>query len=115
MTKEEMKDYVGKGLEASKNALKKGAEASKSMLDKAGKAAVKFGDESVLRIEIKQLESQIKKDTALLGNAVSKAFLEDSKDSVSKEDEEIRLILDRIRQAKSEIAEKEGELKIQNG
>lgn len=115
MTKEEMKDYVGKGLEASKNALKKGAEASKSMLDKAGKAAVKFGDESVLRIEIKQLESQIKKDTALLGNVVSKAFLEDSKDCVSKEDEEIRLILDRIRQTKSEIAEKEGELKIQKG
>lgn len=112
MTKEEMKDYVGKGLEASKNALKKGAEASKNALDKAGKAAVKFGDESVLRIEIKQLESQIKKDTAELGKAVSKAFLEDSKDSVSKEDEEIRAVLDRIQKAKSEISEKEGELKI---
>ena len=112
MTKEEIKGYVDKGLEASKNALKKGAEASKNALDKAGKAAVKFGDESVLRIEIKQLESQIKKDTAELGAAVSKAFISDSKETVSKDDEEIRVILDRIRQAQSEISEREGELKL---
>lgn len=112
MTKEEIKGYVDKGLEASKNALKKGAEASKSALDKAGKAAVKFGDESVLRIEIKQLESQIKKDTAELGAVVSKAFISDSKETVSKDDEEIRVILDRIRQAQSEISEREGELKL---
>lgn len=112
MTKDEIKGYVDKGLEASKNALKKGAEVSKSALDKAGKAAVKFGDESVLRIEIKQLESEIKKDTAELGKVVGKAFLDEQKDSVSKDDEEIRVILDRITQAKTEISEKEGELKL---
>lgn len=112
MTKEELKGFVGKGLEASKNALKKGAEASKTALGKAGKAAVKFGDESVLRIEIKQLESQIKKDTLELGNAALKAFIEDAKETVSKDDDEIRVILDRIRQAQSEISEREDELKI---
>lgn len=112
MTKDEIKGYVDKGLEASKNALKKGAEVSKSALDKAGKAAVKFGDESVLRIEIKQLESEIKKSTLELGKTAAKAFLEDSKASISSDDDEIRVILDRIRQAKTEISEREGELKL---
>lgn len=112
MTKEEIKNYVGKGLEASKKVLKKGAETSKNALDAAGKAAVKFGDESVLKIEIKQLENQIKKDTAELGKTALKFFLDDEKESISASDDEIRIILDRIRQAKSEIAEKEGELKL---
>lgn len=112
MTKDELKDLVDKGLVASKNALKKGAEVSKSALDKAGKAAVKFGDESVLRIEIKQLEAQIKKDTAELGTLAVKLFLDENRDTVSKDEDDVSAVLNRILQARRDISEREGELKL---
>jgi len=111
MTKDELKEYLGRGIQASKKALKKGAEVSKNAIDKAGKAAAKFGDESVLKIEIHQLESDLKKEKILLGESLYKSFVLESKESVSRNDSEISDILKRIEKIRAEISGKEDELK----
>lgn len=100
MTKEELKSYVDKGLSASKDAL-----------DKAGKAVSKFGDESILKIEIQQLKSQIKKETSALGEYVLNAFETESKESVAASEEKVIEILNKIKGARKEIEEREEKLK----
>ena len=110
MTKEELKTYLDRGIEKSKELFKKGSEVSRDALDKAGKAAQKFGDESVLKIEIKQLESQIKKDKASIGEYVYKSFSEEKKDSVTKDDDELKFLLEKIQQAEEEIKAKKEQL-----
>ncbi len=111
MTKDELKEYFGKGIQASKKALKKGAEVSKNAIDRAGKAAAKFGDESVLKIEIHKLENDLKKEKILLGESLYKSFVLESKESVSRNDGEISDILKRIGKIRSEISDREDELK----
>ena len=104
MTKDDLKEYLNKGLAASKGAI-----------DKAGKAVSKFGDESILKIEIQQLKSQIKKDKASIGELVCKAFLEDGADSFSAGDEAVVKILDSIRQAQADIKDREERLAADKG
>lgn len=99
MTKEELKEYVSKGVAASKEAL-----------DKAGKAVSKFGDESILKIEIQQFKSQIKKDKNSLGELAFKAFVEQNSDSLSASDEEVVKIVESIKKAQGEIKEREEKL-----
>ena len=111
MTKDEIKEYFGKGILASKKALKKGAEVSKNAIDKAGKAAAKFGDESVLKIEIHQLENDLKKEKSLLGEFFFKSFVLESKESISRNDDDISEILNRIEKIRNEISGLEDELK----
>lgn len=99
MTKEDFKEYVSKGVAASKDAL-----------NRAGKAVSKFGDESILKIEIQQFKSQIKKDKAALGEIACKAFIEDGADSLPADGEEVARLTDSIRKAQDEIAEREERL-----
>lgn len=99
MTKEDLKEYVNKGVAASKIAL-----------DKAGKAVSKFGDESVLKIEIQQLKSQIKKEKAELGELAFKTFMEQGAQSLPINDENVARILENIRKAQNDIAEREEKL-----
>lgn len=108
--KEELKEYLDKGLEVSKKLFKKGAETSKVYLDKAGKAAQKFGDESVLKIEIKQLESQIKKDKTELGEIAYKNFVEDDKAELARDNQEVKFLLEKISQGYEEIKNREQKL-----
>ena len=48
------------------NYLKKGVQASKEAFSKAETAVTKFGDESVLKIEKKQFEAKLRKEIASL-------------------------------------------------
>lgn len=100
MTKEELKEYVNKGVQVSMDAL-----------DKAGKAVSKFGDESILKIEIQQFKSQIKKDKAELGELAWKTFCEDNSESLSKNNEKVSAILENINKAQNEIMSREEKLK----
>lgn len=100
MTKEDLKGYFDKGVEG-----------LKSVIDKSGKAASKFGDESILRIEIQQLKSQIKKDMLALGELASKAFIDDGADSLLASDERVLNILESIKKARDEISLREEKLK----
>ena len=113
MTKEELKGYFDKGVAASKQALDKGVAASKKAFDKAGKAASKFGDESILKIEIQQFKSQIKKDKVSLGEFAYKAFIEDSADSLLASDENVAKLIESIKKSQEEIKTREEKLKAQ--
>ncbi len=110
MTKDELKGYFDKGMVALKQALDKGGAASKEALDKAGKAATKFGDESILKIEIQQFKSQIKKDKSALGELAFKAFLEDGAESLAASDENVAKILESIKKAEDDIKSREEKL-----
>jgi len=110
MTKEELKEYFDKGVENAKQAFDKGVAASKVALDKAGKAATKFGDESILKIEIQQLKSQIKKDKASLGELAYKAFLEEKAENLSSSDENVVKLVESIKKAQDDIKEREAKL-----
>ncbi|MBQ4378258.1 MAG: hypothetical protein II821_03565 [Treponema sp.] len=103
MTKDEFKGYVNKGMESAKQALDKGVAVSKVALDKAGKAATKFGDESILKIEIQQYKSQIKKDKAALGELAYKAFLEDNAQNLPINDGNVAELLESIKNSQEEI------------
>lgn len=111
MNKTEFKNFFDKGFEALKVAIDKGGAASKEAFDKAGKAASKFGDESILKIEIQQLKSQIKKDKAELGELAFTAFIGGGASSLSADDENVVKIIESIKKAQSEIKEREEKLK----
>ena len=110
MTKDELKGIFDKGVVVLKQAIDKGGAASKEALDKAGKAASKFGDESILKIEIQQYKSQIKKDKALLGDLTCEAFLEDGAESLLATDENVVKLLESIKSAQEEIKTREEKL-----
>ena len=99
MTKEDLKGYFDKGVEATKQAL-----------GKASKAASKFGDESILKIEIQQFKSQIKKDTASLGELAFKAFIENGAESLLSSDENVAKLIENIRKSQNEIKTREEKL-----
>ena len=101
MTKDDLKGFFDKGVMATKQAL-----------GKASKAASKFGDESILKIEIQQLKGQIKKDKAELGELAYKAFVEDGAESLAKADENVAKILETIKKAEEDIKEREEKLKV---
>lgn len=103
MTKDDLKGYFDKGVAATKEAL-----------EKAGKAASKFGDESVLKIEIQQFKSQIKKDKTALGELACKFFMEDNAESLPKNDENVQKILESIKNAQEEIKNREEKLEANN-
>lgn len=99
MTKEDLKGFVNKGVESAKQAL-----------GKASKAASKFGDESVLKIEIQQFKGQIKKDKAELGEIACKTFLEEGAESLAASNENVTKLIESIKKAQEEIASREEKL-----
>lgn len=103
MTKEDLKGYFDKGVESAKQAF-----------DKAGKAASKFGDESILKIEIQQFKSQIKKDKASLGELACKAFVEEGAESLLATDEAVAKLIESIKKSQEEIKDREEKLKNEN-
>ena len=63
-------------------------EVSKEAIGKAGNAVQKFSDTSVIKIEIRQFESKLKAQKALLGDVVEKA-LENNQSQLDLNTEEI--------------------------
>lgn len=83
----------------------KGAESTKNAVSKAGSAIQDFSDKSVLKFDIKKLESERKGIFAELGEYTCQVLA--SSDSVSKSDEKIQDFLSRISQVNEKIAAKE--------
>lgn len=94
-----------------KNAMDKGINASKVALTKAGTAIHNFSDQSVLRIEKAQFESKFKHSITDLGLLVYKSFVDEGKESISVTDEEIVKLLTEMKEYKTEIAQREDVLK----
>lgn len=100
---DDVKKYVDKGIEVSKEAL-----------SKAGSAVTKFGDQSVKKVEKLQLESKLKQQLNALGEAVYTAFTTDGAEMVSVQT--LQPLVAAITTTKHEIAAREEALKnLQKG
>lgn len=90
--------------------LSKSAEVSKNVLSKAGDAVQEFSDKSVIKIDKMKLENQRTKKISDLGFLVYD-ILRDSDDSISSETEDVKAIIEEIKNLDKEIAEKDELLK----
>lgn len=93
-----------------KQYLDKGVEASKKGLKTAGSAISEFGDKSVNKIDIVQLKSRLEKKYQELGQAVAEQLAEDGI-SISKDSLVVSEKLSSIKELKEKIHEKEEVLK----
>lgn len=93
-----------------KQYLDKGVEASKKGLKTAGSAISEFGDKSVNKIDIVQLKSRLEKKYQELGQAVAGQLSEDGI-SISKDSLVVSEKLSSIKELKEKIHEKEEVLK----
>ena len=91
------------------NYLKKGVQASKEAFSKAETAVTKFGDESVLKIEKKQFEAKLRKEIASLGQSALDAF--EKNIPILPDQEPFLSHLNTIKNLKAEIQQREDLLK----
>lgn len=101
---EEVKKYVDKGVEVSKDAL-----------TKAGSAVQKFGDESVVRLEKIQLEKQLKDDTEKLGKTVYEILAIQGKERIEVTDESVASLVNEMKKLEAEIVARKSVLKESRG
>ncbi|MGP1588220.1 MAG: hypothetical protein ACTTHG_07770 [Treponemataceae bacterium] len=95
-------DFVDK----MKDFLNKGVEASKSALNKVGDAVQDFGDKSVIKIEIKKLESRLEKQYQEIGKFVFKNTDKKNNFVFPEEKEPFVNMVNEIRTLTKEIEEK---------
>lgn len=102
-----MSDFFNK----MKNYLDRGVEVSKDALVKAGEKVQDFGDKSVNRIEISQLEGKVQKEILKLGNFAYDSFAKENCENIAAENETVQQILKEIASLNEEIAQKKALLK----
>ena len=83
----------------------KGAESTKNAVSKAGSAIQDFSDKSVLKFDIKKLESERKGIFSELGEYVAQVLV--SSEAVSKSDEKVESYLLQISKVNEKIETKE--------
>jgi hypothetical protein len=93
--------------ERMKSIFEQGVEASKDIAAKAGAKAQDLGEKGVLKLEIIQLEAQVKKWVERLGMEVCRLFVEQGRELVSADDPVIKGILGEIVAARDAIERKE--------
>lgn len=93
-----------------KDFMDKGVEVSKTALTKAGEAVQDFSEKSVIRIDIKKLESKLEKLINELGSYVFDKFNSENSESVYASEEKIASIIKNINEVKNQIASKTEEL-----
>jgi hypothetical protein len=101
--------------ERMKDILEQGWSASKDFAVKAGAKAQDLGERGVLLLEIKQMEGQAQRLLTRLGNETYTAFTERDQQTIDRETDAFRSILDEIAIVKEAIERKETELKDRKG
>lgn len=104
-TKEKAKSFLDKA----KNLFDRGFSASKKAIGAAGEAVQDFSDKSVTTIEIKQLESKIKKQYSNLGEYVNSVFSKKAK-SLTADDETVVKIMKEVARLEKEISKRKATL-----
>ncbi|WP_318677095.1 hypothetical protein [Treponema sp.] len=104
-TKEKAKSFLDKA----KNLFDRGFSASKKAIGVAGEAVQDFSDKSVTTIEIKQLESKIKKQYSNLGEYVNSVFSKKAK-SLTADDETVVKIMKEVARLEKEISKRKAAL-----
>lgn len=94
-------------LEKLRSAIDSGVEVSKKGISSAGSAISDFGDKSVLRIELSQLNGRAEKIYAQLGKYAVETFLSQENSTLSAGDEKINSWLTDIKDLRAKIQEKE--------
>ena len=90
--------------------LEASVEVSKTAITKAGDAVQDFSEKSVIRIDIKKLESKLEKLINELGSYVFDKFNSENAEFVNASDEKVASIINNINEVKSQIASKTEEL-----
>ncbi|MBE6352583.1 MAG: hypothetical protein E7060_06530 [Treponema bryantii] len=92
-----------------KNFISKSSDVTKSAFSKASNAVQKFSDKSVLKIEIKQMESKKEKLFTKIGKHLSSVLANENVDLMNLQnattDENITGLIDEIKNAQSEIVQ----------
>ena len=88
-----------------------GVETSKDVLMKAKEKAKDLGEMGILKYDIMKLEKQAEKDFLLLGSKVFELIVEKNEETIQKDNEDIKKIIDEILDIQKKIDEKEEELK----
>ena len=100
-------------MERMKEALAAGMEGSKDFFEKARDKMHEFGESSVLRLEIRQLEAQAKQELATLGTIVYQLLIDEEKGSVSSKTPELKDVFTKLEGIKQQIADKEKQAKAE--
>ena len=93
-----------------KDFMDKSVEVSKTAITKAGDAVQDFSEKSVIRIDIKKLESKLEKLINELGSYVFDKFNSENAEFVNASDEKVASIINNINEVKSQLASKTEEL-----
>ncbi|GHT58268.1 hypothetical protein FACS1894109_12220 [Spirochaetia bacterium] len=104
------KDLAAKAGAKAQDWGEKGYQASKEFAAKAGAKAQDLGERGVLTLEIKQLESQVKKLTGRLGAEAYHAFVEEDHKTISIDTPAVKAILAELASVKEAIENREAEL-----
>ena len=91
--------------------INQGIETSKDVLNKAKEKAKDLGEKGILRYDIMRLEKQAEKNILLLGSRVFELIVEKKQESIQKDNEGIKELIDEILDIQVKIDEKEEELK----
>lgn len=94
-------------MEKMKEYLEKSVEASKDAFSKAGDAVQDFGDKSVLKIEIKQINSRLNREYRSLGTQIYRLYSENHETEIAFSDARISGILEEIGRLQDEISRRE--------
>ena len=97
--------------ERMKDVLEQGLTASKELAVKAGNKAQDLGERGILKLEIKQLESQAQKLIGRLGNEAYRLWTDEDKEEITRDIPEIKGILADLSRIRDTIEEKEAELR----
>lgn len=98
--KETLKNYIDKGVEASKKGIKN-----------AGAAINDFGDKSVLRIELNQLNGKLEKQYQEFGAAAYKVLTARNADKVDADNAQLKPLIDKIGETVKDIKKHEKMIK----
>lgn len=90
--------------------INQGIETSKDVLNKAKEKAKDLGEKGILKYDIMKLEKQAEKNILLLGSKVFELFVEKEQETIQKDHEEIKELIDGILDIQVKIDEKEEEL-----
>ncbi|QQO11269.1 hypothetical protein [Breznakiella homolactica] len=107
---DQSKEFLSKAGEKAQDWGEKGFQASKNFVNKAGEKAQDLGEKSVIKLEIRQLESQAQKLIGKLGIEAYQAFVERGAKSVTIDTPAIKPILAEIASIREAIEKREAEL-----
>ena len=101
--------------ERMKELLDQGVAASKELAVKAGAKAQDLGERGVLKLEVRQLESQAQKLIGRLGTEAYQAFTDRGEACLSVDSAKVKGILSEIAATREAIEKKEKDLKQKKG